>query len=49
MKLCYCDEIGTGKEPYAVLLGVVVNATRMHVTKDGWVGFLHDLSKQVGQ
>jgi hypothetical protein len=49
MKLCYCDETGTGEEPFAVLLGVVVDATRMHVTKEEWGGFLLDLSKQVGQ
>jgi hypothetical protein len=49
MKLCYCDETGTGEEPYAVLLGVVVDATRMHVTKEDWANFLLDLSKKVGQ
>lgn len=49
MKVCYCDETGTGEEPYAVLLGIVVDATRMHVTKDDWAGFLSDLSRQVGQ
>lgn len=49
MKVCYCDETGTGEEPYAVLLGVVVDAARMHVTKDEWAGFLADLSQRVGQ
>ncbi len=49
MKLCYCDETGTGEEPYAVLLGVIVDATRMHVTKGEWAGFLSDLSRKVGQ
>lgn len=49
MKLCYCDETGTGEEPYAVLLGVVVDASRMHVTKDNWAGFLAQLSEMVGQ
>lgn len=49
MKVCYCDETGTGEEPYAVLLGVVVDAARMHVTKDDWSEFLSDLSKRVGQ
>ncbi|RYD80536.1 MAG: DUF3800 domain-containing protein [Verrucomicrobiaceae bacterium] len=48
MKFCYCDETGTGEEPYAVLLGVVVDASRMHVTKDEWAEFLADLSKRVG-
>ncbi len=49
MKLCYCDETGTGEEPYAVLLGVVVDASRMHVSKADWAGFLSQLSKMVGQ
>lgn len=49
MKLCYCDETGTGEERFAVLLGVVVDASRMHVTKDDWSQFLANLSKIVGQ
>jgi len=49
MKLCYCDETGTGEEPFAVLLGVVVDASRMHVTKDDWADFLKQLSERVGQ
>ena len=49
MKLCYCDETGTGEEPFAVLLGVVVDASRMHVTKTEWGNFLKDLSLKVGQ
>jgi hypothetical protein len=49
MKLCYCDETGTGEEPFAVLLGVVVDASRMHVTKNDWASFLAQLSEMVGQ
>ncbi|MDP2897075.1 MAG: DUF3800 domain-containing protein [bacterium] len=49
MKLCYCDETGTGEEPFAVLLGVVVDASRMHVTKHDWASFLAQLSEMVGQ
>lgn len=49
MKLCYCDETGTGEEPFAVLLGVVVDASRMHVTKLHWADFLEQLSEMVGQ
>lgn len=49
MKLCYCDETGTGNEPFAVLLGVIVDASRMHVTKSDWAAFLAELSKMVGQ
>lgn len=48
MKLCYCDETGTGEEPYGVLLGVIVDASRMRVTKDDWAKFLADLSTKVG-
>jgi hypothetical protein len=48
MKFCYCDETGTGEEPYAVLLGVAVDASRMHVTKDEWASFLADPSKKIG-
>lgn len=33
MKLCYCDESGTGNEPVAVMVGIVVDTKRMHLTK----------------
>jgi acyl-CoA reductase-like NAD-dependent aldehyde dehydrogenase len=36
MKFCYCDESGTGDEPIAVMVGVIVDAKRMHVTKKDW-------------
>lgn len=49
MKFCYCDESGTGDEPIAVLLGVVVDAQRMHVTKEHWQGLLNSLSDIVGK
>ncbi|MFO7901486.1 MAG: DUF3800 domain-containing protein [Pirellulaceae bacterium] len=49
MKFCYCDETGTGEEPYAILLGVVVDGSRMHVTKKEWSEFLADLSELVGK
>ena len=49
MKFCYCDETGTGEEPYAVLLGVVVDGSRMHVTKKDWSQFLDSLSKTIGK
>lgn len=49
MKFCYCDETGTGEEPYAVLLGIVVDASRMHLAKQDWKNFLADLSATVGQ
>jgi hypothetical protein len=44
MKFCYCDESGTGDEPIAVMVGVIVDATRMHVTKSDWSALLVRLS-----
>ena len=44
MKVCYCDESGTGDEPIAVLVGVVVDSQRMHVTKEHWGDLLENLS-----
>ncbi len=49
MKLCYCDESGTGDEPIAVMVGVVVDAQRMHVTKEHWSSLLSSLSRVVGK
>jgi hypothetical protein len=44
MKLCYCDESGTGDEPIAVMVGVLVDSQRMHITKQDWNGLLVHLS-----
>lgn len=49
MKFCYLDESGMGDEPYLVIAGIIVDATRMHVTKDAWVEFLENLSKAAGK
>ena len=49
MKVCYCDESGTGDEPIAVMVGVVVDSQRMHVTKEHWIGLLDTLSGIVGR
>jgi hypothetical protein len=49
MKICYCDESGTGDEPIAVMVGIVVDSQRMHVTKDHWRGLLDTLSGIVGR
>ncbi len=49
MKLCYFDESGTGQEPIAVVVGVVVDSQRMHVTKEHWGGLLTELSGIVGK
>lgn len=47
MKLCYCDESGTGDEPVAVMVGIIVDAQRMHVTKQDWQELLEKLSRVV--
>jgi hypothetical protein len=49
MKFCYFDESGMGDEPYLVVAGIIVDATRMHVTKDDWVDFLEFLSGIAGR
>ena len=48
MKFCYCDESGTGDEPIAVMVGIIVDASRMHITKQDWCDLLNDLSGLVG-
>jgi hypothetical protein len=45
---CYCDESGTGDEPVAVMTGIVVDASRMHLTKQHWGDLLATLSKATG-
>lgn len=49
MKLCYFDESGTGQEPIAVIVGVVVDSQRMHVTKEHWGELMDGLSEIVGK
>jgi hypothetical protein len=49
LKICYCDESGTGDEPIAVMAGIVVDSQRMHVTKDHWGELLGELSRIVGE
>lgn len=49
MKFCYFDESGMGDEPYLVMAGIIVDATRMHVTKDVWADFLERLSEAFGK
>ena len=49
MKICYCDESGTGDEPIAVMVGVIVDAQRMHVTKSDWKDLLDSLSCIAGK
>ncbi|RAP57145.1 DUF3800 domain-containing protein [Oleiagrimonas sp. MCCC 1A03011] len=49
MKFCYLDESGTGGQPVAVMVGVIADAQRMHLTKAAWSELLTELSKLVGQ
>lgn len=49
MKFCYIDESGTAEEPYAVMVGIIVDAQRMHVTKKDWSDLLSVLSDVIGQ
>jgi hypothetical protein len=49
VNLCYCDESGIGEEPIAVMAGIVVDASRMHLTKGHWQELLDDLSAIVGR
>jgi len=48
VNLCYCDESGTGEEPIATMVGIVVDASRMHLTKAEWGELLKKLSERVG-
>jgi len=49
MKFCYLDESGTGDEPFAVMAGVIVDATRMHKTKAQWQNLIKSVSKVAGR
>lgn len=49
MKFCYFDESGIGDESYLVMAGIIVDAKRMHVTKDAWASFLEYLSEAIGR
>jgi len=44
MKFCYVDESGLGEEPYLIMVGIIVDAQRMHKTKADWKDLLTDLS-----
>ena len=47
MKFFYIDESGTGGEPYAVMVGIIVDSQRMHVSKRNWFDLLEGLSKTI--
>ena len=46
---CYCDESGTGQEPIATMVGVIVDASRMRKTKEDWQFLLNILSQLAGK
>lgn len=45
MNFCYSDESGTGNEPIATMAGIIVDAGRMHLTKQDWGYLLGELSQ----
>ena len=47
MKFCYADESGHGSE-YVVVVGVIVDAIRMHRTKDDWQVLIEQLDVTSG-
>lgn len=49
MKFCYVDESGTGDEPYAVMVGVLLDASRMRPTKAEWDDLMAYLSELTGR
>jgi hypothetical protein len=49
VKFCYVDESGTGSEPIATMVGILVDYRRMHITKSEWAGLLQSLSDFTGQ
>lgn len=49
MKFCYVDESGAGSEPFLVMVAVVVDALRMHKTKEDWDELLSLLKGVCGE
>ncbi|MGB9762938.1 MAG: DUF3800 domain-containing protein [Minisyncoccia bacterium] len=49
MKFVYIDESGTGSEPYAVMVGIIVDTQRMRPTKNDWKDLLSTLSDIIGE
>ena len=49
MKFCYLDESGAGSEPFVIMVGIIVDSQRMHVTKKDWSDLLDTLGKIVGK
>jgi hypothetical protein len=44
VNFCYIDETGTGQEPIATMVGILVDSGRMHLTKQDWNDLLQILS-----
>jgi hypothetical protein len=44
VKFCYLDESGTGGQPVAVMVGVIVDSKRMHLSKEAWSSLLRELA-----
>ncbi len=49
VKLCYVDESGTGGESIATMVGVVVDAQRMHLMKRHSTGLIEALGEMAGR
>lgn len=49
MKFCYVDESGLAGDPFAVMVGILVDAQRMQVTKRDWNDLLTALSSILGK
>ncbi len=49
VNFCYVDESGTGDQPIAVMVGVIVDSLRMHVTKADWESLLGLLGRLTGR
>lgn len=49
MKFCYLDESGTGEDLFSVMVGIITDASRMHITKRDWADLLKLLSQIIGK
>lgn len=49
LNTCYCDESGTGDNPIATMVGIIVDSGRMHLTKAAWRALLGSLSNKRGR
>ncbi len=49
LNTCYCDESGTGDNPIATMVGIIVDSGRMHLTKPHWRDLLATLSEMTSR